>query len=74
MEVKRQLHFTSALYTRRKNLDTYCIGGWVGTRGGLDVSGKRKITFLSRYSKPGSFSLVTAPPALLEFVEITFIS
>jgi len=73
MEVKRQLHATAALYNRSKNLDTHCIGGWVGTRGGLDVSGE-KITFPSRYSKPGSFSLVTAPPALVGLIEITFIT
>jgi hypothetical protein len=74
MEMKRQLHSTAALYTRSKNLDTHCIGGWVGTRGGLDISGKRKMSFPSRYSKPGTFSLVTAPPALLGLVEIIFIS
>jgi hypothetical protein len=50
MEVSGQLWALVALYPETKS-DSYCIGGLVGPRAGVDVSKKIKISFLCRDSK-----------------------
>jgi hypothetical protein len=49
MEMGSQLHAPAAL-PPGKECGIYSIGGWVGPRAGLDVSGKDKIRVPYRYS------------------------
>jgi hypothetical protein len=43
MEVIGQLHAPAALPSGKELPVTYCIGGWVGPRAGLDAVEKREI-------------------------------
>jgi hypothetical protein len=54
MEVSGQLHAPAALPAGKVPTGTYCIGGRVGSRAGLDVMEKRQISRLYRESKPDS--------------------
>jgi hypothetical protein len=58
MKVTGQPHAPAAL-PRGKNMGTYSIGGWIGSRAGLDVSEKRKISFPYHESKPESIKIVS---------------
>jgi hypothetical protein len=46
MEVSGQLHAPAGLPPGKKAHSTYWIGGWVGTRAGLDDVEKRKFLTL----------------------------
>jgi len=56
MDMSGQFHAPATLPPGKKALGTYCIGGWVGPRTGLDVVVKRKIAIPCQNSKPQSSS------------------
>jgi hypothetical protein len=43
MEMSSQLHFSAALLSGEIAFDIHWIGGWVGSRVGLETVEKRKI-------------------------------
>jgi hypothetical protein len=45
MDVSGQLHASAALTPRKELPGTHCIGGWVGSRRGLDTVEKREILY-----------------------------
>jgi hypothetical protein len=53
MEVSGQRHVPAAFLSGKEPLGTHFIGGWVGTRAGLDAVEKSKITFPCQESNPG---------------------
>jgi hypothetical protein len=52
MEVSGQRHAPAPLYPRGKNTGTHWIGGWVGSRAGLNAEARRKILCPCRGSNP----------------------
>jgi hypothetical protein len=51
MEMSDQLHAPAAL-PQGRDLGTHWIGGWVGSRAGLDIVVKRKIRSICQDSNP----------------------
>jgi hypothetical protein len=52
MGVSGQRHAPAALYPGERTPGTHWIGGWVGTRAGLDAGARRKILCPCRGSNP----------------------